>query len=75
MHDVWFISIQLDAKHGISSSNKKYHETLWRNNNIYTIIGAQDVLAPKLCGEGTPDWMLNVSPKCTTTSGAVKLEL
>ncbi len=31
-------------------------------HNIYTIIDLhQDVLAPKLCGEGTPDWMLNVS--------------
>ena len=41
---------------------KNISETLWRNNNIYTIIDLhQDVLAPKLCGEGTPDWMLNVS--------------
>merc|ERR1712048_1405913 len=31
-------------------------------NDIETIIDLhQDVLAPKVCGEGTPDWMLNVS--------------
>jgi len=32
------------------------------SNGIETIIDLhQDVLAPKICGEGTPDWMLNIS--------------
>lgn len=32
------------------------------DNGIETIVDLhQDVLAPKVCGEGTPDWMLNVS--------------
>jgi hypothetical protein len=36
-------------------------DSLWAKG-IMTIIDLhQDVLAPKLCGEGTPDWMLNVS--------------
>ena len=40
---------------------KNISKILWEHN-IYTIIDLhQDVLAPKLCGEGTPDWMLNVS--------------
>eukprot|EP00930_Biecheleria_cincta_P034386 TRINITY_DN23774_c0_g1_i1.p1 TRINITY_DN23774_c0_g1~~TRINITY_DN23774_c0_g1_i1.p1 ORF type:complete len:489 (+),score=85.84 TRINITY_DN23774_c0_g1_i1:60-1526(+) len=30
--------------------------------NIETILDLhQDVLAPKICGEGTPDWMLNIT--------------
>lgn len=48
--------------------NKTYLSTIRKivdrlhDNGIGTILDLhQDVLAPKICGEGTPDWMLNVS--------------
>eukprot|EP00756_Hemistasia_phaeocysticola_P032713 Hpha_TRINITY_DN16425_c0_g3::TRINITY_DN16425_c0_g3_i4::g.159468::m.159468/K05991/E3.2.1.123; endoglycosylceramidase len=34
---------------------------LWKNGIMTVIDLHQDVLNPKLCGEGTPAWMLNVS--------------
>jgi len=49
------------ANPGYISQIRSIINRLW-SNGIYTIIDLhQDVLSKRICGEGLPDWMMNVS--------------